>query len=74
MLYTVDGRSVYLGVDPILVLVTRHYFPSEGSYLKFAVSFLSGALSDARTGLQFAVQSLNGPSRAEPVTILYRLI
>jgi hypothetical protein len=27
-----------------------------------------------RTGLQFAVQSLNGPSRAEAVTILYCLI
>jgi hypothetical protein len=32
------------------------------------------SLSDERTGLQFAVQSLNGPSRAEPVTILYCLI
>jgi hypothetical protein len=38
------------------------------------VLFLWGALSDERTGLQFAVQSLNGPSRAEPVTILYCLI
>jgi hypothetical protein len=42
--------------------------------LKFEVLFLWGALSDERTGLQFAVQSLNGPSRAEPVTILYCLI
>jgi hypothetical protein len=33
-----------------------------------------GALSDERTGLQFAVQSLSGPSRAEPVTILCCLI
>jgi hypothetical protein len=33
-----------------------------------------GALSAKRTGLQFAVQSLNGPSRLEPVTILYCLI
>jgi hypothetical protein len=32
---------------------------------------MQDALSDERTGLQFAVQSLNGPSRAEPVTILY---
>jgi hypothetical protein len=30
-----------------------------------------GALSDEKTGLQFAVQSLNGPSRPEPVSILY---
>jgi hypothetical protein len=36
--------------------------------------FLCGALSDKRTGLQFAMQSLNGPSRTEPVTILYCLI
>jgi hypothetical protein len=36
--------------------------------------FLWGALPDERTGLQFAVQSLNGPSRAEPVTIFYCLI
>jgi hypothetical protein len=33
-----------------------------------AVLFVWGALSDDRTGLQFAAKSLNGPSRAEPVT------
>jgi hypothetical protein len=33
-----------------------------------------GALSDERMGLQLAVQSLNCPTRAEPVTILYCLI
>jgi hypothetical protein len=38
--------------------------------LKVAVLFLWGPLSDERTGLQFAVQSLNDPSHAEPVTIL----
>jgi hypothetical protein len=42
--------------------------------MKFAVLILWGSLSDERTGLQFAVQSLNGPSRLEPVTILYCLI
>jgi hypothetical protein len=42
--------------------------------MKFAILFLWGALSDERTGLQIAVQSLNGPSHAEPVTILYCLI
>jgi hypothetical protein len=38
-----------------------------------AVLFLWGALSDKRMGLQFAVQSLNSPSHAEPVAILYCL-
>jgi hypothetical protein len=55
-------------------LVTRYYFLSEGCCLKFAVMILWGALSDERTGLQFVVQSLDGPRRAEPVTILYFLI
>jgi hypothetical protein len=34
----------------------------------------AGALSDERTGLQFAVQPFNGPSRSGPVTLLYCLI
>jgi hypothetical protein len=68
------GQSVWLGVEPTLGLVTRYYFLSEGCCLKFAVLFLWGALSGERTGLQFAVQSLNGPSRAEHVTILHCLI
>jgi hypothetical protein len=67
--------SQYVLVSSTLVgLTTRYYFLSEGCCLKFAVLFLWGALSDERTGLQFAVQSLNGPSRAEPVTTLYCLI
>jgi hypothetical protein len=33
-----------------------------------------GALSDERMGLQFAMQSLNGPIRAEPVIIRYFLL
>jgi hypothetical protein len=33
-----------------------------------------GALSDEKTGVPFAVQLLNDPIRAEPVTILYCLI
>jgi hypothetical protein len=49
-------------------------FLSESYRLKVAILFLWGALSDERTGLQFAVQSLNGPSRAEPITIIYCLI
>jgi hypothetical protein len=66
--------SVCLGVEPTLGLMTRYYFLSEGCCLKVAVLFLCGALSDERMGLQFAVQSLSGPGRAEPVTILYCLI
>jgi hypothetical protein len=72
--FTTNGQSVYLGFEPIQGLVNRYYFLSVGCCLKIAVLFLWGALSDERKGLQFAVQSLNGPSRAEPVTILYCLI
>jgi hypothetical protein len=55
-------------------LATRYYFMSKGCCLEVAVLFLCGALSDERTGLQFAVQSLNGASRTEPVSIIYCLI
>jgi hypothetical protein len=55
-------------------LVTRYYLLSEGCCLKVAVLSLWGALSDERTGLQFAVQSFNVPSPAESVTVLYCLI
>jgi hypothetical protein len=48
--------------------------PDITSCRKVAVLFLWGALSDKGTGLQFLVQSLIGPSHAEPVTILYCLI
>jgi hypothetical protein len=72
-----DWRSVsrYVLVSSTLVgLMTRYYFLSECCRMKFTVLYLWGALSDERMGLQFAVKSLNGPSRAEPVTILYCLI
>jgi hypothetical protein len=69
-----DGQSVCIGVEPTLGLVTRYYFLLEGCCLKVAVLFLWGALSDERTDQQFAVQSLNGPGRTEPVTILYCLM
>jgi hypothetical protein len=72
--FTTNGRSVCRGVEPSPGLATRYYFLLEGCCLKVAVLFLWGALSDERTGLQLAVQSLNDPSRAEPVTILYCLI
>jgi hypothetical protein len=71
------GQSVsqYVLVSSTLVgLGTRYYFLLECCCLKVAVLFLWDALSDERTGLQFAVQSHNGSSRAEPVTILYCLI
>jgi hypothetical protein len=67
------GQSLWLGVEPTLGLVTGYYFLSEGCCLKLEVLSLWGALSDERTGLQFAVQLLNSPSRAEPVTILYSI-
>jgi hypothetical protein len=67
-------QSVHLGVEPTLGLVTRYYFLSESCCLKAEVLFLLDAFSDDRTGLQFTVQSLNGSSRTEPVTILYCLI
>jgi hypothetical protein len=75
--FTTDSQSVSqygLVSSTLMELVTRHYFLSECCCLKFAVLFLWAALSDERTGLKFSVQSLNGPSRAEPVTILYYLI
>jgi hypothetical protein len=47
------------------------YYLPEGYCLKVVILFLWGALSEERTGLHYAVQSLNGPNRVEPVTILY---
>jgi hypothetical protein len=48
--------SQYVLVSSTLVgLATTFYFLSECCCLKFAVLFLWGALSDERTGLQFAV-------------------
>jgi hypothetical protein len=61
--FTTDGQSVYLGVEPTLGLVTVYYLLFQVFCLKVAVLYLWDALSDERTGLQFAVQSLNGPSR-----------
>jgi hypothetical protein len=52
---TNDQSDSMSGVEPILGFVTRYYFLSEGFSLKVAFLFLWGALSDERTGLQFAV-------------------
>jgi hypothetical protein len=68
------SQSVCLSVEPTLGFLTKYYFLSEVCCLKVAVLSLRGTLSDERMGLQFAVQSLIGPSRAESVTILYCLI
>jgi hypothetical protein len=68
------SQSVCLGVEATLELVTRYYFLSKIAVWKLRSCFFGDALSDERTGLQYAVQSLNGPGRAEPVTILYCLI
>jgi hypothetical protein len=68
------SQSSCLGVEPTLGLANRYYFLSECFCLKVVALFLWGILSNERTGLQFVVQSLNGSSRAEPVTILYCLI
>jgi hypothetical protein len=43
-----NWRSASQHVEPILGLVTRYYFLSEGCFLKFAVLALWGALSDER--------------------------
>jgi hypothetical protein len=75
--FTTDSPSVsrYVLVSSTLVgFATRYYFLSEYCFLRVAVLFLWGALSDERAGLQFAVQSLDDPSRGKPVTVLYWLI
>jgi hypothetical protein len=64
----------WLEVEVTLRHTVRYYVLSECCCLKVAVLFQWGILSDERTGLQFAVQSLSGPCRAEYVTILYCLI
>jgi hypothetical protein len=75
LLYNLQSVSQYVLVSSTLVgLATRYYFLSVCFCLKFAVLYLWGTLSGERTGLQFAVQSVNSPSRAEHVTILYCLI
>jgi hypothetical protein len=63
------SQSVRLGVEPLWDL-----WPDITSCLKVAVLSLWGALSNERMGLQFAVQSLNCPSRAELITILFCLM
>jgi hypothetical protein len=64
------------------ILVSNPFWdlwPHITSCLKVSVCILLfyinvwGVFSDERTSLQFAVQSLNGPSRAELVAILYCL-
>jgi hypothetical protein len=47
------SQSLCRGIEPILGLVTRYYFLSEGYFLKFAVLSFWGALSNERSGLSF---------------------
>jgi hypothetical protein len=67
-------QSVSLGIEHPCGTCNQILLPVGMLLLKFTDMFLWGALSNERTGLQFAVQSLNGPSRSEPVIILYCLI
>jgi hypothetical protein len=56
--FTTDCQPVsqyVLVSSTLMVFATRYYFLSECFCLKFASLFLWGALSDERTGLQFAV-------------------
>jgi hypothetical protein len=54
------SQSLCQGIEPILGFVTRYYsyFLSEGCFLKFAVLFFWGALSDERSGLSFVILCL----------------
>jgi hypothetical protein len=65
--FTTGGQSVSMSW-------CRAHPGTSDHCLRVEALYLWGALSDDRTDLQFLVQSLNGPSRAEPVTILYCLI
>jgi hypothetical protein len=47
------SQSLCQDIEPILGLVTRYYFLYEGCFLKFAVLYFWGALSDERLGLSF---------------------
>jgi hypothetical protein len=70
--FTTDGRSISQYV--IVSSPLWDLWPDITSCPKVVFFSPWGALSDDRTGLQFAVQSLNGSSRAEPATIVYCLI
>jgi hypothetical protein len=48
-------RQYVLVSSTLVGLATRYFFLSECCRLKFAVLYLWDALSDKRTGLQFAV-------------------
>jgi hypothetical protein len=51
------SQSLCQGIEPIVGLVTRYYFLSEG-FLEFAVLSFWGALSDETSGLSFVFLSL----------------
>jgi hypothetical protein len=68
--FTTDSMSVYRA--PLWDL--RSDIPVGMLLSKSCGLVMCGALSDERTGLQFAVQSLNSPIRAQPITIICCLI
>jgi hypothetical protein len=72
--FTTDGQSVSLGIEHPCGTCDQILLP-VGMLLSEICCLVSvGRLSDEKTGLQFAVQSLNGPSSSEPITILYCFI
>jgi hypothetical protein len=75
--FTTGGRSVsqFVSVSGTpLEPMTRFFFFLFFFVGKLLCSSSWGALSDERTGLQFAVQSVSGQSRGGLVTIHYCLI
>jgi hypothetical protein len=72
-LWLTNSQSVCLGIEHPCGTCDQILLP-VGVLLSEICSLISVRLSDERTGLQFAVYSLNGLNHAEPVTILYCLI
>jgi hypothetical protein len=72
--FTTDGQSVSTSSYRAPLWDLRLDITSCRNVAVWNLRNLWGALSDERMCLQFAVQSLNGPSHAEPVTIHYSLI
>jgi hypothetical protein len=64
------SEPICLGIEYPCGTCDHILFPVGMLLFEISVFYLLGALSDERTYLQFAVQSLNGPSDAEPITIL----
>jgi hypothetical protein len=73
--FTIDGQSVSMSWCRAHSGTCNLILLPVGRLLSESCGLVSvGSLSDEKTGLQFAVRSLNGPRRAEPVTTLYCLM